>query len=306
MEEWLMNDRSDTADSWPPIPLEGWKDTYATLHLYTQIVGKVRLALAPPVNHWWHVPLYVGSRGLTTSAIPHGRGRFEILFDFVSHVLRIETSGGALEILPLGPKAVADFYTEVLSALRSLGIDASIWRMPVEIPNPIPFDEDRQHASYDAGQVQRFWSALLRMTPVFEEFRGLFIGKASPVHFFWGGFDLSVSRFSGRRAPERPGADHMTRETFSHEVFEAGFWPGGNGVDASFYAYAAPEPDGFSGSSVRPGAAYYHAGLKEFLLPYEEVRKSASPRKALREFLQTTYESAANLAKWDRAALERA
>ena len=213
-----MNDRSDAADSWPPLPLEAWKETYATLHMYTQIVGKVRLALAPPVNHWWHVPLYVGSRGLTTSAIPYRRGRFEILFDFLSHALRIETSGGALETLPLRPRTVADFYAEVMAALRSLGIDVSIWRMPVEIPNPVPFDEDRQHASYDADRVQRFWTALLRMTPVFEEFRGLFIGKASPVHFFWGGFDLAASRFSGRRAPERPGADRMTREAYSHEV----------------------------------------------------------------------------------------
>jgi hypothetical protein len=306
MEGWLMNDRSDTADSWPPLPLEAWKETYATLHMYTQIVGKVRLALAPPVNHWWHVPLYVGSRGLTTSGIPYARGRFEILFDFVSHALRIETSGGALETLPLRPRAVADFYSDVLSALRSMGIDVSIWRMPVELPNPVAFDEDRQHASYDAEQVQSFWMALLRMTAVFEEFRGLFIGKASPVHFFWGGFDLSVSRFSGRRAPERPGADRMTHEAYSHEVFEAGFWPGGNGIDASFYAYAAPEPAGYAQSAVHPAAAYYDTDLKEFLLPYEEVRRSPSPRQALREFLQSTYESAANLAKWDRAALERA
>jgi hypothetical protein len=301
-----MNDRPGAADSWPSLPLERWRSTYATLHLYTQIVGKVRLALAPPVNHWWHVPLYVGSRGLTTSAIPYDRGRFEILFDFVSHALRIETSGGAVETLPLGPRTVAHFYTEVLSALRSLGINVSIWRMPVEILNPVPFDEDRQHASYDADQVQRFWTALLRMSPVFEEFRGLFIGKASPIHFFWGGFDLAASRFSGRRALERPGADRMTREGYSHEVISAGFWPGGNGVDASFYAYAVPEPPGYGQSAVRPAAAYYHADLKEFLLPYEEVLKSASPRQALREFLQSTYESAANLAKWDRAALERA
>jgi uncharacterized protein DUF5996 len=301
-----MNDRSEAAASWPPLPLEGWKDTYATLHLYTQIVGKVRLALAPPVNHWWHVPLYVGGRGLTTSAIPYDGGRFEILFDFLSHALRIETSGGALETLPLGPKAVADFYAEVLSALRSLGVDVSIWRMPVEMPSPVPFDEDRQHGSYDAEQVQRFWTALVGMTPVFEEFRGLFLGKASPVHFFWGGFDLAASRFSGRRAPERPGADRMTREAYSHEVMEAGFWPGGSGIDASFFAYAAPEPDGFADSSVRPAAAYYHSKLKEFLLPYDEVRRSPSPRRALMDFLESTYESAAKLAKWDRAALERA
>jgi hypothetical protein len=299
-----MNDPSDTA--WPPLSLEAWKDTYATLHLYTQIVGKVRMALAPPVNHWWHVTLYVDSRGLTTSAIPYRRGRFEILFDFVSHTLRIETSGGAAETLPLGPRTVADFHADILAALRSLGIEVSISRMPSEIPNAVPFDEDRLHAMYDADQVQRFWTALVRMTPVFEEFRGRFIGKASPVHFFWGGFDLAVSRFSGRRAPERPGADRVFRESYSHEVISAGFWPGGSGADASFYAYSVPEPAGYPQSQVRPAEAYYHSELKEFMLPYEAVRQSSSPRHALHEFLESTYGAAANLAKWDRAALERA
>ena len=301
-----MNDRSDTADSWPPLPLEAWKETYATLHMYTQIVGKVRLALAPPVNHWWHVPLYVGSRGLTTSAIPYRRGRFEILFDFLSHVVRIETSGGEARAIALVPRSVADFYAEIMAALQSLGIEVSIWRMPVEIPNPIPFDQDRQHSSYQREFVVRFWRALVKIIPVFEEFRGRFIGKASPVHFFWGSFDLAATRFSGRRAPERPGADRMTREAYSHEVISAGFWPGGNGIDASFYAYAAPEPAGYAQSGVHPAAAYYDTDLKEFLLPYEEVRRSPSPRQALRKFLQSTYESAANLGKWDRAALERA
>jgi len=300
-----MSDRSAIAWDWPPLPLEGWRDTYATLHLYTQIVGKVRQALTPPVNHWWHVTLYVDSRGLTTSAIPYARGRFEILFDFVRHTLRIETSAGALETLPLGPRTVADFHADVLAALRSLGIEVNISRMPSEIPNALPFDQDRQHASYDADQVRRFWMALVRMTPVFEEFRGLFIGKASPVHFFWGGFDLAASRFSGRRAPERPGADRVTREGYSHELISAGFWPGGSGVDASFYAYAVPEPAGYPQSNIRPASTYYHPELKEFLLPYEAVRQSPSPPQALREFLQSTYESAANLGKWERAALER-
>jgi hypothetical protein len=296
----------DSAQDWPPLPVDAWRQTYATLHMYAQIVGKVRLALAPYVNHWWHVPLFVGSRGLTTTAIPYKGGNFEIVFDFVNHVMRIETSAGSSETLPLGPQAVADFYADVMSALRSLGIEVSIGRMPVEISNPIRFDEDRQHASYDAEQVHRFWTALVRMTAVFEEFRGRFIGKASPVQFFWGGFDLAVTFFSGKRAPERPGADHMVRETYSHEQISAGFWPGGNGIDASFYAYAVPEPPGYSKFSVSPSSAYYHSELKEFLLPYEEVRKSPSPRETLRQFLQSSYESAANLANWDRAALERA
>jgi hypothetical protein len=295
----------DPAQNWPPLPIDAWKETYATLHMYTQIAGKVRLALAPKVNHWWHVPLSVDSRGLTTAAIPYQGGNFEILFDFINHVLCIETSGGSSETLPLGPQTVADFYADVMSALRSLGIEVSIWRMPVEIPNPIPFDVDRQHSSYDADQVHSFWTALVRMTPVFEEFRGGFIGKASPVQFFWGGFDLAVTFFSGKRAPDRPGADQMTREAYSHEQISAGFWPGGSGVDASFYAYAAPEPVGYPQSNIRPASAYYHTELKEFLLPYEAVRQSLSPTQALREFLQSSYEFAANLGKWDRAALER-
>ena len=295
----------DPAQDWPPLPIDGWWETYATLHMYTQIVGKVRLELAPKVNHWWHVPLSVDSRGLTTAAIPYGGANFEILFDFINHVLRIETSGGSSETLPLGPQAVADFYADVMSALRSLGIEVSIWRMPVEIPNPIPFDVDRQHTSYDADQVHRFWTALVRMTPVFEEFRGRFIGKASPVQFFWGGFDLAVTFFSGKRAPDRPGADQMTREAYSHEQISAGFWPGGRGVDATFFAYAVPEPSGYAKSALRPASAHYDTNFKEFLLPYEDVRESPSPPEALRQFLQSSYEAAANLAKWDRAALER-
>jgi hypothetical protein len=300
-----MGTQGDPAQAWLPLPLAAWKDTCDTLHMYTQIVGKVRLALAPRMNHWWQVPLYVDARGLTTSAIPYSGGYLEIRFDFVTHTLSIETSAGSVRTIPLGPCAVADFYAEVMQALRSLGIDVSIWRMPVEIPDAIPFDQDWKHASYEPDAANRFWKVLVLVTPVFEEFRGRFIGKASPVHFFWGSFDLAATRFSGRRAPERPGADAMTREAYSHEVISAGFWPGGNGIDAAFYAYAAPEPGGYAESNVRPAGAYYHQDLKEFLLPYEEVRRSPSPRQALLEFLQSTYESAANLANWDRRALER-
>jgi hypothetical protein len=300
-----METQGDPAQAWLPLPLAAWKDTCDTLHMYTQIVGKVRLALAPPMNHWWQVPLYVDARGLTTSAIPYSGGYLEIRFDFVTHTLLIETSAGSVRTIPLGPRAVADFYPEVMQALWSLGIDVSIWRMPVEIPDPIPFDQDWEHASYEPDAANRFWKVLVLVAPVFEEFRGRFIGKASPVHFFWGSFDLAATRFSGRRAPERPDADAMTREAYSHEVISAGFWPGGNGIDASFYAYAAPEPGGYAESTVRPAGAYYHQDLKEFLLPYEEVRQSPSPRQALFEFLQSTYESAANLANWDRRALER-
>ena len=300
-----MRTSGDPAENWPALPLDAWKDTCDTLHMYTQVAGKVRLALAPSVNHWWHVPLYVDARGLTTSAIPFAGGNFQIRFDFVSHAVAIETSRGAARTIPLEPRTVAKFYADMMEALASLGIEVSIWRMPVEVPDPIRFDQDRKHASYDADQAHRFWKVLVLVEAVFEEFRGRFLGKASPVHFFWGSFDLAATRFSGRRAPERPGADAMTREAYSHEVISAGFWPGGNGIDAAFYAYAAPEPAGFSGSPAGPAAAFYHADLKEFLLPYDAVRKSPSPRVTLLDFLQTTYDSAANLARWDRPSLER-
>ena len=300
-----MRTSGDLAENWPTLPLDEWKDTCDTLHMYTQVAGKVRLALAPPVNHWWHVPLYVDARGLTTSAIPFAGGNFQIRFDFVTHAVAIETSRGAVRTIPLEPRTVAQFYADMMEALASLGIGVSIWRMPVEFPDPIRFDQDRKHASYDADQAHRFWKVLVLIEAVFEEFRGRFLGKASPVHFFWGSFDLAATRFSGRRAPERPGADAMNREAYSHEVISAGFWPGGSGIDAAFYAYAAPEPAGYAASSPGPAAAFYNADLKEFLLPYEAVRKSPSPRKTLLEFLQATYESAANLARWDRKALER-
>jgi hypothetical protein len=293
-------------NSWPELPLDAWQDTYATLHMWTQIVGKVRLALSPRVNHWWEVPLYVNARGLTTSAIPWGEGIFEIRFDFIDHELEIDTSWGSRKILPLKPQSVAAFYAEFMSALKSLGIEVKIWPMPVEVPNPVACDRDTQHASYDAEYVRRFWQILILSANIFEEFRAGFIGKNSPVHFFWGSFDLAVTRFSGRRAPERPGADSITREAYSHEVISAGFWPGGGDVKgAAFYVYAAPEPAGFSEQKVKPAEAFYHPQMKEFLLMYDDVRRAALPRQALLDFLQSTYEASANLAHWNRKELER-
>lgn len=274
--------------------------------MWTQIVGKVRLELSPLVNHWWEVPLYVNSLGLTSSPIPYGDGICEVQFDFINHKLIIQTSRGASKTMLLAPRSVADFYKEFMAALRSLGIDVKIWTMPVEVPNPIPFDQDVQHASYDAGYANRFWQILVLLDTIFKEFRSRFIGKNSPVHFFWGSFDLAVTRFSGRRAPERQGADPITREAYSHEVISAGFWPGGGDVKgAAFYAYAAPEPSGFAQSPVRPASALYHPQLHEFFLMYDDVRRSSSPKAALLDFLQSTYEAGANLAKWDRAELER-
>jgi uncharacterized protein DUF5996 len=293
-------------EPWPELPLEEWRDTYATLHMYSQIVGKVRLALAPPMNHWWQTTLYVDASGLTTSPIPYRSGVFEIRFDFIDHRLVIQTSSSAVRVLTLEPRSVADFYRDVMTALQSLGIEVSIWPMPVEIENPIRFDRDRQHVSYDARQAHRFWRVLVLVDAIFKEFRAPFLGKASPVHFFWGSFDHCVTRFSGRRAPEREGADAMTREAYSHEVISAGFWPGGGAVDgAAFYAYAAPEPPGFPEAAIRPAGAFYHPQLKEFLLKYDDARRAPSPKEAVVAFLQSTYEAGANLAKWDRKALER-
>jgi hypothetical protein len=293
-------------DSWPELPLEAWQDTYATLHMWTQIVGKVRLALSPLVNHWWEVALYVNARGLTTSAIPYGDGIFEVQFDFIEHELVIQTSWGASKAMELEPRSVAEFYAEFMAALRSLGIEVKIWTLPCEVPNPVRFERDTQHASYDREYAHRLWKILVLCDTIFKEFRAGFIGKDSPVHFFWGSFDLCVTRFSGRRAPERPGADPITREAYSHEVISAGFWPGGGEVKgAAFYAYAAPEPAGFAAQIVKPAAAFYHPVVKEFLLMYDDVRLAASPREALLGFLQSTYEAGANLARWDRKELER-
>jgi hypothetical protein len=298
--------KNSNSDSWPELPFEAWQDTYATLHMWTQVVGKVRLALSPRVNHWWEVPLYVNARGLTTSAIPYGDAGFEVQFDFIEHNLVIQTSWGAEKSLALRPQSVADFYAEFMAALQSLDIAVKIWSMPVEVPNPVRFESDTQHASYDPEYAHRFWRVLVLCDSIFKEFRAGFIGKVSPVHFFWGSFDLCVTRFSGRRAPEREGADAITREAYSHEVISAGLWPGGGDIKgAAFYAYAAPEPPGFSKQMVKPAAAFYHPVMKEFLLMYDDVRRNDSPRRALLDFLQSTYEAGANLGKWDRKELER-
>jgi hypothetical protein len=291
---------------WPELPLAEWKDTLATLHMWTQVVGKVRLAQTPLVNHWWNVPLYLSPRGLTTSAIPYGPRSFEIVFDFIEHELVVEDSDGRVERLALAPRTVAEFYREVMAALGRLDLAVKIWTTPVEIPDPVPFERDTQHASYDPVYAERFWRVLLAAGKVFEEFRGRFLGKCSPVHFFWGSFDLAVTRFSGRRAPEREGADPITREAYSHECISHGFWPGGGAVTgAAFYSYTAPEPPGLAARPVRPSAAFYSQEMKEFLLMYDDVRASAAPEDSLMEFLQSTYEAGADLAGWDRPALER-
>jgi hypothetical protein len=296
----------DSSEAWPALPLSAWADTYATLHMWTQIVGKVRLALSPHVNHWWEVPLYVNSRGLTTSPIPYARGIFEIQFDFIEHKLIVTTSLGETKSIRLEPRAVADFEAEFLSVLHSLNISVKIWNVPSEVPNPIRFDQDRVHASYDPQYAHAFWRILVSADATFKEFRARFIGKVSPIQFFWGGFDLAVTRFSGRRAPERPGADAITREGYSHEVSSVGFWPGGGDIKgAAFYSYAAPEPPGFRERSVLPAAAFYDKQLGEFLLMYDDVRVSPSPRDALLDFCQSTYDAAADLGRWDRAALEK-
>jgi len=274
--------------------------------MWTQIVGKVRLALSPRINHWWEVPLYVNARGLTTSAIPYNDGDFDVQFDFIDHKLIIRASWGASKTLALKAQSVADFYAEFMAALRSLGIEVKIWTMPVEVPNPVRFTSDMQHASYNPEYAHRFWQILVLCDDVFKEFRAGFIGKNSPVHFFWGSFDFCVTRFSGRRAPERVGADAVTREAYSHEVISAGFWPGAGDIKgAAFYAYAAPEPAGLGEQRVQPAAAFYHPQLHEFLLMYDDVRRASSPREALLSFLQSTYEAGANLAHWDRKELER-
>jgi hypothetical protein len=274
--------------------------------MWTQIVGKVRLALTPPVNHWWNVPLYVSARGLTTSSMPYEKLVIELEFDFIDHQLVLRKSDGAVANIALAPKSVAAFYKEFTNMLHSQGIDVKIWQMPVEIPNPIAFDKDETHASYDREAVNKFWRILASSNSVFQDFRAAFIGKSSPVHFFWGSFDLALTRFSGRRAPDRPGADPITKEAYSHEVSSVGFWPGsGDVTEPAYYSYASPEPEGFKEYRARPQAASYRNDLGEFLLPYEAVRKSASPSSALLDFCQSTYEAAATLAKWNRPELEK-
>jgi hypothetical protein len=293
-------------ERWPALPYAAWKETRDTLHLWTQVVGKVRLALTPWLNHSWHVTLYVTARGLTTSPIPWGGGSFQIDFDFIDHVLWVRTSEGHFRQLMLRPMSVAEFYEDLMIALRDLGITVNIMTTPCEIADCIPFDQDTVHAAFDAEYVNRFWRVLLSASEVFARFRTGFLGKASPVHFFWGSFDLAVTRFSGRPAPPRPGADVITREAYSHEVSSVGFWPGSGNIDApAFYSYAAPEPQGFREAGVRPDAAHYDTQLSEFILVYDDVRKSASPSAALIDFCQSTYIAAATLGKWDRRALER-
>ena len=291
---------------WPELPLAAWQDTCDTLHLWTQIVGKIRKTLTPLINHWWNVTLYVTSRGLTTSPIPYGDQTFEILFDFIDHNLLIQSSNGTTKVIKLAPKSVAEFYSETMAALTALGIDVTIHATPDEVATPIPFAEDHTHKSYDPEYAHRFWRILASADIIFKEFRGRFLGKCSPVQFFWGSFDLAVTRFSGRRAPERPGADYITREAYSHEVISAGFWPGGGEITGpAFYAYAAPEPAGFKTARVRPDAAFYHNGMSEFFLMYDDMRRAPSPKASLLDFLQSTYDAGADLGHWDRASLER-
>jgi hypothetical protein len=274
--------------------------------MWTQIVGKVRLKLCPLVNHFWNVPLYITARGMTTGPMPYLEGTVEARFDFIDHKLFLESSTGPVGVIVLKSMSVAEFYGEFMRALAELGVDAKIWTTPCEIPDPIPFEKDHAHASYDPRAVHTFWRILVWVDQIFKEFRTGFLGKISPVHFFWGSFDLAVTRFSGRRAPERSGADPITREAYSHEVSSAGFWAGGGDIKGpAFYSYAAPEPNGFSTQSVRPKEAFYHPQLKEFLLMYDDVRSVASPKAALMEFLQSTYEAAADTGRWDRRALER-
>ena len=276
------------------------------MHRWTQIVGKIRLALTPLINHWWNVPLYVTARGLTTSEIPYGERWFDIEFDFVAHALRFRTSDGAEHDIPLVARSVADMYAEVFAALKLLHIDVHIWPVPVEIDNPLRLDQDEEHRSYDRDSVERFWRILALSTAVLTKFRSEFIGKCSPVHFFWGSFDLAVTRFSGRPAPVNPAADVITREGYSHEVSSVGWWPGDNRLALpSFYSYAAPEPAGFRESPVAPAAAYYNESLSGFYLHYDDVRNAPNPEKALLDFCRSTYEAAAEKGKWDRSALER-
>lgn len=293
-------------EAWPSLPYDEWKDTCNTLHMWTQIVGKIRLALSPMTNHWWQTALYVTSRGLTTSPIPYGARTFEITFDFIDHNLIIQTSDGASRYMALYPRSVASFYSELMSVLSTVGIEVRIYTKPQEVLNPIHCDVDTVHDSYDAAYANRFWRVLVQTDSVFKEFRGLFVGKCSPVNFWWGSFDLAITRFSGRRAPERPGADQITREAYSHECISAGFWPGNDSAPTpAFYSYTAPAPDGLADARVHPQEAFYNTKLGEFLLPYEAVRKADLPRKALLDFLQSTYEAGANLAHWNRAELER-
>lgn len=302
---------SQAPDAWPALPLAPWRDTFATLHLWTQVVGKTRLALAPMENHWWHCTLAMTERGLSTMPMPAGTRFLTVDFDFVDHVLVLRTGDGETRRLALRPQTVADFYAAYVQAVAELGFSPRLFARPVELETAIPFAEDREHASYDADAVQRWWRATAQADRVFKRFRGGFVGKQSPSHFFWGSFDLAVTRFSGRPAPRHRGGapncpDYVMVEAYSHECSSAGFWPGGGPVEeAAFYAYAYPEPEGYAAAPVQPAAAAYHAGAREFILPYEAVRTAADPDAALLQFLQSTYEAAASRGNWDRAALDR-
>src|SRR5216684_9249612 len=295
---------------WPELPTAAWRETCATLHLWTQIIGKIRLVRSPWLNHSWHIALYVTARGLTTSPISDGASAFQIDLDFIDHALRVSTSDGAQRQFALAGQSVASFHAAILAALAELGIHIAIDEMPSELPEPIRFSDDNQHASYDPNAVRRFLQILVNVDRVFKQFRTGFLGKASPVHFFWGSFDLTVTRFSGRRAPRHPGgvphlSDDVACEAYSHEESSAGFWPGSGAIDyPAFYSYAYPEPAGYRATRVRPDAAFFSEALGEFILPYDAVRTAAQPDQALLEFLQSTYEAAADTAKWDREALE--
>jgi len=299
-----------SSEIWPRLDLETWQDTYTTLHMWTQIVGKVRLVQTPWINHSWHVPLYLTARGLTTGPMPYGDLVFQIDFDFFDHQLKIATSDGQLKTLDLYPRSVADFYQAVMAALKDLHLEVSIVTMPNEVPEAIPFEQDDIHAAYDAAAAQRFWRVLLQCDRVFREFRSHFCGKVSPVHFFWGSFDLAVTRFSGRSAPEHPGGvpnlpDDVAKEAYNQEVSSAGFWPGAGLGYAAFYSYAYPTPNGFKDAPVQPEQAFFHQDLGEFVLPYNAVREADDPDQMLLSFLESTYEAAANLAQWDKAALRQ-
>ena len=302
---------SPQSEAWPSLPLEAWTNTYATLHMWTQIVGKIRLAQSPWMNHSWHVTLYVTARGLTTSPVPYGDRTFQMDFDFVDHQLTVQSSDGLSGRVVLQPQSVATFYASLMAEMGKLDLHVNINRIPNEVSDPIPFDEDETHSAYDREYANRFWRILVQADRIFKDFRARFVGKCSPVHFFWGAPDLAVTRFSGRRAPKHPGGipnlpDWVTREAYSEEVSSCGFWPGGGPIPyAAFYSYAYPEPPDFAASTVRPGGAFYSSDLHEFILPYDVVRQSGSPDDTLLEFLQTTYAAAADLAKWDRSSLER-
>jgi hypothetical protein len=297
--------RAEDDACWPGLPYEGWKETYATLHLWSQVVGKIALAQAPPLNHCWGVALHVTPRGLTTQPLPHGTRTFVIRFDFIDHRLLVEASDGATRSLALVPRSVAAFYRELLGTLDAMGLPVAIHPLSVELPQPVRLDRDTTHQAYDPAWANRLWRILVQVDRVFAASRCAFVGKSSPVNFFWGSFDLAVTRFSGRRAPPREGAAFQ-REAYSHEVISHGFWPGSDPVlEPAFYGYAAPEPEGLASARVQPDAAYYHAALREFILPYEAVRQAGSPDAMLRAFIDSTYDRAADLARWDRAALDR-